>query len=580
MELVYLWVEDYKNIKKQGFNFSPRFKCEFIPIYENFLNESGLKKERIGEDSTLRIFDKKETNESYMENLFGKNLNISLIVGENGSGKTSILEIIYDFFGSHSEKTFLIFNKEGKYFVYYNHRLNIDIKDSGESISFINERGKSNIAEIYEVYNNENNKFISNKKNENLVLTSNNKSHFKANLLKAYFYTKKKDILNKLFEINYIELIIEYDNLKKDISNYKEDIQEKIKDNISFIEGTVSSIVLFKGIFEILRLKYNINNLKDEYIKEYKKKYPSKVDNMTGYFFEEVVYQDLKRHKFNINKSRNRHYIYIDIEEDLKKIDFIFSLPSIAFNIHLYDKNHRSFDNLSFGEQKLLSTLYTFENILQNESYEVDGWNEEYPQSIEMNYFLIDEFELGLHPQWQKETINRMISFFSQGTKEKHLFLTSHSPFFLSDIPKENVIFLEEGKQVYPFENGQTFGTNIHTLLSHGFFMKDGLMGEFAKGKIQSIIKYHQKIIDMKLEKDGNKNQKEDEKKDYESKYKKKFKQIQSIIGDDYLKQVVKNHLVEIEKILYDDFLIDNEITSLQKQIDNLNELKNKNAKN
>jgi len=29
MELVYLWVEDYKNIKKQGFNFSPRFKCEY-----------------------------------------------------------------------------------------------------------------------------------------------------------------------------------------------------------------------------------------------------------------------------------------------------------------------------------------------------------------------------------------------------------------------------------------------------------------------------------------------------------------------------------------------------------------------
>ncbi len=31
MELVYLWVEDYKNIKKQGFNFSPRFEC----TYEN-----------------------------------------------------------------------------------------------------------------------------------------------------------------------------------------------------------------------------------------------------------------------------------------------------------------------------------------------------------------------------------------------------------------------------------------------------------------------------------------------------------------------------------------------------------------
>ena len=42
--------------------------------------------------------------------------------------------------------------------------------------------------------------------------------------------------------------------------------------------------------------------------------------------------------------------------------------------------------------------------------------------------------------------------------------------------------------QVYP--NIETFGANIHTLLSHGFFMKDGLMGEFAKDKIDTAIKY------------------------------------------------------------------------------------------
>ena len=28
-ELIYLWVEKYKNIENEGFNFSPRFKCEY-----------------------------------------------------------------------------------------------------------------------------------------------------------------------------------------------------------------------------------------------------------------------------------------------------------------------------------------------------------------------------------------------------------------------------------------------------------------------------------------------------------------------------------------------------------------------
>ena len=29
MQLVYLFIEKYKNIQKQGFNFSPEFDCKF-----------------------------------------------------------------------------------------------------------------------------------------------------------------------------------------------------------------------------------------------------------------------------------------------------------------------------------------------------------------------------------------------------------------------------------------------------------------------------------------------------------------------------------------------------------------------
>jgi len=77
-----------------------------------------------------------------------------------------------------------------------------------------------------------------------------------------------------------------------------------------------------------------------------------------------------------------------------------------------------------------------------------------------------------------------------------HLLFTSHSPFLLSDIPKQNIIFLDKD------ENGnckvvdglkekkQTFGANIHTLLSDSFFMEDGLMGEFAKGKIEDVVSF------------------------------------------------------------------------------------------
>jgi len=54
MELVYLWVEEYKNIHKQGFNFSPRFHCEFNDEYDD---EGNLK-----DNCKLIICDREDTD--------------------------------------------------------------------------------------------------------------------------------------------------------------------------------------------------------------------------------------------------------------------------------------------------------------------------------------------------------------------------------------------------------------------------------------------------------------------------------------------------------------------------------------
>jgi hypothetical protein len=76
--------------------------------------------------------------------------------------------------------------------------------------------------------------------------------------------------------------------------------------------------------------------------------------------------------------------------------------------------------------------------------------------------------------------------------------------------------------------------------------MEDGLMGEFAKSKINEIISFHKEVTEENNKPDKNL-------ANLRQKYevnKTKFWNTQKIIGDDYLKQVVKNHLVEIEKIL------------------------------
>ena len=114
MELVYLWIEDYKNIKKQGFNFSPRFRCEY---------DEDIK--------YLDIVDKDETGEFYPKNFFGENINVTAIVGENGSGKSGIIEELSKqdkvFYSKNDEKQIINIHPKNFYKKYDLEILNLSI---------------------------------------------------------------------------------------------------------------------------------------------------------------------------------------------------------------------------------------------------------------------------------------------------------------------------------------------------------------------------------------------------------------------------------------------------------------------
>ena len=204
--------------------------------------------------------------------------------------------------------------------------------------------------------------------------------------------------------------------------------------------------------------------------------------------------------------SNNIELNISDIDSDTLK--YIEKLPYV-FEIDLYDKGNKSFDELSFGEKQLLNQLHyillhsTKKDYIEwipssivhygnDEVVEIEDYNE--VNKIKNILIFLDEFEIGLHPEWQKKTINYFINFLKILDIKIHIILTSHSPFLLSDIPKQNIIFLDKDekgncKVVDGLkEKKQTFGANIHTLLSDSFFMEDGLMGEFAKSKIDKVI--------------------------------------------------------------------------------------------
>lgn len=134
----------------------------------------------------------------------------------------------------------------------------------------------------------------------------------------------------------------------------------------------------------------------------------------------------------------------------------IFSVSSLGYHLINLDSNS--------GEEALVH--YPFINVL------------------------FDEIELYFHPEMQRSFVKYLLDYLEVLELETefkiNILFVTHSPFILSDIPSDNILFL--GNRVPP--GIKTFGANIHTLLAESFFMKDSFMGDFARGKINDLINY------------------------------------------------------------------------------------------
>lgn len=175
---------------------------------------------------------------------------------------------------------------------------------------------------------------------------------------------------------------------------------------------------------------------------------------------------------------------------------------------------------------------------------------------------LLDEADLGLHPMWKKrfiDTILQSVPYFFEGLNSKpnlQIILTTHDPLTLSDIPKHNVIFLEKaekGKCRISSRVQKTFGANITDLLADSFFIQDGLIGDFAKSKIDEVINW---INDIKSK---NKVFLDDELEYY--------KKVIELIDERIIKLKLSEMITELlpDNTFYNE-MIDKEIEKLQNQ--------------
>ena len=142
---------------------------------------------------------------------------------------------------------------------------------------------------------------------------------------------------------------------------------------------------------------------------------------------------------------------------------------------------------LSSGEQELL-------NLLSRLYYAVVIGPTKFDNLRSPSLLLLDEAEIGFHPEWQRQYVNQLCKFIRlllvPAGHNFQIVLTSHSPIILSDIPKCCTTFLKEERGFVvnnSEEQVETFAENIFNLYRRSFFMEDGLIGEFASNKIEEL---------------------------------------------------------------------------------------------
>ena len=188
------------------------------------------------------------------------------------------------------------------------------------------------------------------------------------------------------------------------------------------------------------------------------------------------------------------------------------------------------FDTLSSGEKQIIYTLGTTVYQLHHLN-SVDANKIQYP----CVNIIFDEIELYYHPEYQKGLVKRMLNVIGNmnlGTvKHINMIFATHSPFILSDIHKEHILYLDKGNDVSDKVGVNPFGANINDVLRSSFFLEKGFMGDFVSKKLLDLIDYLDgKSSDENLGQTAN--------------------QIMEAVGDPFLKERLRDLYIEYKQKL------------------------------
>ncbi len=271
--------------------------------------------------------------------------------------------------------------------------------------------------------------------------------------------------------------------------------------------------------------------------------------------------------KFFEGKNLN-HHIAFDIKISTSDMTIICDfVKEYRKCVHIVDFLSFSW-GLSAGENLLLNQFGKLLHLFKKDKKEYylpqDVNSEEHAQNA---VIMLDEAEVAFHPEWQRRYFNAFLNFIQKNICEHgthvQLIIATHSPIILSDIPKQNTVFLKydnKTKLTICVEGEETFAANIFSLYNNAFFLDESEIGAFAEDKLCQLVKDIHKLYEV----NGIPSEELDNKV---------LKQI-SIIGDPYIRRKFEKEYQYCKDTYYSDHsyvkVLDEEIAAKKQELETL----------
>ena len=513
MKLIALVIKQYNKLfEEQIINFSDEYKVDFY-----------------FETNELRI----DKNPDYIENFYGESIyNISPIVGINGTGKTTVLNIISyyspDKFEHDPDNQYFFLFELGKREDKVRFKIsstNLSVKNLPAGGTFYRKQDGSFDCdpEYYEEDKNIIYVNLQSKGGGTIGYRTALNPKGLVMFINSYFWLSDREIISSALSsslkiecyglkdysdsiprgINAIGFLIyksihnifyeEVEFIKKCLSEPLLDECEKyLKEDVSDYEDSGFNLLL--DIVKELNqneVKEEGNKLKDE-TRKVKKDYVESIIDIVKIFREIRENGSLIDNKSSsiLLKYSNNRRLFEDLNNRLVQYtkskelmrNLCYRLNENFNNYYLLEENPNY--HMSTGEGNIIeifSQLYTYLSMHEESSEDI--------------ILLVDELESGMHLEWSRRLIQILIDNLSEILEDEgkgrkiQLIFTTHSPYMLSDIKPGNVIMLEKNQET-GYSEGKvlqnTFAKNIQEIMKENLI--DNIYGDFALAKIDSMI--------------------------------------------------------------------------------------------